>query len=209
MPTIDMRMYKMLGNKDLLDKEIEKIIKSKASEITSKENNDIKDIVLAIYQKLVEDSKKVGIIPRCFLTGERCSKDIQIEENTIFIALSHSAKAENAYKFGIIPVINELGLKPLRAQDKKLNQDFLCKICELIQKSNYVLVDLSEEKGNVTYEAGLAHGLGKETFIIKSKESSEISDLKRSEMIIYDDLERLKDDFLKMFRDTTGKSPTV
>jgi nucleoside 2-deoxyribosyltransferase len=81
----------------------------------------------------------------------------------------------------------------------------MCKICGFIQQAEYVLADLSGERVNVGYEIGIAHGLGKETFIIRDKESAEVSDLKRNEMISYDDFEKLQEDFIQMFSDTTGR----
>lgn len=161
-----------------------------------------------LYEKLVEELEVGSMIPRCFITGGSCSKRIEVERNTIFIALADTPTAENAYKYGILPALENLGLRPLRAKGKKLNIDFMCKICGLIQQSEYVLADLSGGRVNVGYELGIAHGLGKETFVIRDKESAEVSDLKRNEMILYDDYEQLQDEFIQMFSDTTGRLTT-
>jgi hypothetical protein len=159
-----------------------------------------------LYQKLAEALAVGGIIDRCFLTGDSCSKKIEVEGNTIFVALAGTVVTEHAYQYGIKPALDELGLIPSRADGAKLDIDAMCKICELIQTAEYVLADLSEGRVNVGYELGIAHGLGKETFIIRDGESSGVSDLKRNEMMLSDDYQKLKQEFVRIFAEATGQS---
>lgn len=91
----------------------------------------------------------------------------------------------------------------------------------MIQKAEYVIADISEEKlistqginsdleefsktaFNVGYELGIAHGLGKQTIIIRKIGTKEHQDLKRNEAILYsDDYEKLTNDIVKMFTDS-------
>lgn len=175
----------------------------------------------ALRKELFEELAKMNkIMKKCFITGGDCSKRIAVEKNSIFVALRHSQQNENVYKYGIEPALKELGLKIFRAKDTKLNIDFMCKICEQIQKSEYVIADVSEEgltttstgsnldeysktAFNVGYELGISHGLGKDTFILRKVNSKEHQDIKRNETILYtDDYEQLKKDIIDMFQDT-------
>jgi hypothetical protein len=174
-----------------------------------------------LRKELLEELTKYNkIMKKCFITGGECSKNIIIEKNSVFVALRHSPQNENVYKYGIEPALKDLGLKIFRAKDLKLNIDFMCKICEQIQRSEYVLADVSEETitnisvnssldefsktaFNVGYELGISHGLGKETFILRKENSKEHQDIKRNEAILYsDDYEKLKSDIVTMFQDT-------
>ncbi len=158
-----------------------------------------------LYQKLAETLAVGRISAKCFISGDSCSKKIEMTRNTIFVALADTTKVENAYQFGIKPALDELGLKPWRAREEKLNIDVMCTICELIQTAEYVLADLSAGRVTVGYELGIAHGLGKETFIIRDGEDIEVSDLKRNEMILYDDYHKLKEEFVQIFSDAAAK----
>lgn len=159
-----------------------------------------------LYQKLTEALAVGGIIDRCFLTGESCSKKIEVEGNTIFVALAATAVTEDAYRYAIKPALDELGLIPSRADGEKLDIDAMCKICELIQTAEYVLADLSAGRVNVGYELGIAHGLGKETFIIRDGETSGVSDMRRNEMTLSDDYQKLRQEFVRIFTEATGQS---
>lgn len=166
-------------------------------------------------------ARRNNLMKKCFLTGSECSKNIELTKNSVFIAFRHTQANENVFKYALKPALDELGLTPIRALDFRFNIDFMCKICELIQKSEFVLADISEEKlissdgvnseldqfsktaFNVGYELGIAHGLGKDTFIIRKEGTKEHQDLKRNESIIYtDDYDALKNDLIKMFTDT-------
>ena len=61
----------------------------------------------------------------------------------------------------------------------------MCKICEEMQKSNYLIFNISEHNPNVMLELGLSYGLGKHTVIIKDKKTKNISDLSNTEYIEY------------------------
>jgi predicted nucleotide-binding protein len=61
----------------------------------------------------------------------------------------------------------------------------MCKICEQMQISKYLIFNISGLNPNVMLELGLSYGLGKETIIIKDKKTKSISDLGSNEYIEY------------------------
>jgi len=164
---------------------------------------------------------KNTLMRKCFITGGECAKNIIPLKNGVFIAFRHTQANENVFKYGIKPALDTLGLIPIRAKDYMSNIDFMCKICEMIQKSEFVIADISEEKlmsvsgissdldefsktaFNVGYELGIAHGLGKQTIILRKIGTKEHQDLKRNEAILYtDDYDKLSKDIVTMFTDT-------
>ena len=92
------------------------------------------------------------------------------------------------------------GLTAIRAKDKIVNYDFMCKICEQIQESRFLLADISEDNLNVGLELGIAIGLQKTTMVMANEESKEIGDLKRTDSIRYnfENVDKLKSDFSNM-----------
>jgi len=143
---------------------------------------------------------------KCFLTGtEICHKDIEIKNNWVFVAYDYkNNEIENIIiKKGINPIFKDFGLQAIIAKESKVNYDFMCKICKLIQESNYFLADISDFNNfNVGFELGIAIGMGKDTIIIANENSKEASDIKRTEAIKYkyEDVEKFKIDLSNMLK---------
>jgi len=76
----------------------------------------------------------------------------------------------------------------------------MCKICEQIQESRFLLADISEDNLNVGLELGIAIGLQKTTMVMANEEFKEIGDLKRTDSIRYnfENVDKLKSDFSNM-----------
>lgn len=142
----------------------------------------------------------------CFLIGTKiCNKDIEEKNNGVFIAYDYRNKETESIiiEKGINPVFKDFGLEPIIAKEFKVNYDFMCKICKLIQESKYFLADISDFNNfNVGFELGIAVGIGKDTIIIANENSMEASDLKRTEAIKYNyrDIKKFKSDLSKMLK---------
>jgi len=82
---------------------------------------------------IIRDYKSI----RCFITGTTtCTKDIKEKDDQLFLAYDYkNNEVEGIIDKEIIPLIRKYGLNPIKAKDKKVNFDFMCKICELIQES--------------------------------------------------------------------------
>ena len=76
----------------------------------------------------------------------------------------------------------------------------MCKICQQIQESKYLLADMTDNNFNVGLELGIAIGFQKITMLIANENSKEIGDLKRTDSIRYnsENVEKLKTDFSNM-----------
>jgi hypothetical protein len=148
-------------------------------------------------------NKKYGMLSKCFLTGGECSKSIIPQESQLFIAYCFSKKANDIISLAIEPAAKKAKLKPIKAVDRKDSIDFMCKICHMIQESKYIIADLSNYDNkstfNVGFELGIACGLGKKTFLICQRDVAQPSDLKRNEILYFDEISVLKEELAKMF----------
>ena len=97
--------------------------------------------------------------------------------NTAFVAMWFDPKVDNVYERGIAPAIRQEGYEPMRIDRKHHVRKIDDEIVAEIQRARFLVCDftcgLLEDKqaesgrtavarGGVYYEAGLAHGLGKQ-----------------------------------------------
>jgi hypothetical protein len=149
---------------------------------------------------------------RCFLTSKpECNKDMELHSNWVFQAYDTSDGITKKALSEINEALNGFDLIPKPADKNISNKDFMCKICQMIQESEYFLADLTGFNNNVILETGMAFGMSKNVFIISrdnsEKFSNEISDLKRSEILFYDKdkLDNLKYNFQILLRNIIEK----
>ncbi|MCR4405574.1 MAG: AAA-like domain-containing protein [Anaerolineae bacterium] len=138
---------------------------------------------------------------RCFKTGSpTCPKNPVLDPNQVFIGMPFRPEFADAYKYGVIPALEAVGLYPWRASDAISNIDVMCKVCEGIQSSRYAVINISDWNPNVLFELGLAYGLSKETVIVKDKRSQVPTDLAGMEYIEYASSDELREKLIKFFR---------
>lgn len=112
----------------------------------------------------MSDSKKRV----CFMTGKECSKNIEVDNDQVFVAMPFDEPYFDYYKFGIKEYFSSVKKKCENITETPFlgGEYVICKICEEICKSSLVVADLTDRNRNVYYEIGIAHALGKETIII-------------------------------------------
>lgn len=129
---------------------------------------------------------------RCFKIGQKCPKTINFSPKRVFVALPFSSHNQDLFKFAIRPALEEQKLQPWKADETISNIDIMCKICQAIQESAYVISDISEWNANVLFEMGLAYGMGKSVVVLKNKKTSVPVDLKGLEYLEYDSIDELR-----------------
>jgi hypothetical protein len=77
-----------------------------------------------------------------------------------FVAMSFSAVLEKAWTSGFDPAIRAAGFTPMRIDAKEFVGGISDEIISEIRRSRFVVVDYTEQKNGVYFEAGLALGLG-------------------------------------------------
>lgn len=169
--------------------------------VTIKSMIDIIDGMINLERnKSNENIVPVHQMSRCLKTGvEGCPKNPALDTNKVFIGMPFKDDYVNDYEFGLIPALEYAQKTYFRADDRIENRDVMCKICEEMQKSKYLIFNISGHNPNVMLELGLSYGLGKETIIIKDKKSNNISDLSNTEYIEYAHAIELRDKLIKYF----------
>jgi hypothetical protein len=142
-------------------------------------------------------------MPYCFKVGVTgCPKQVQLDPQQVFVGMPFRAEFEDAYEYGIRrPLEEKLGLKVWRADQEPKNIDLMCKICEGLQSSRYAVLNISGWNANVFFELGLAYGLGRETLIVKDRESQVPTDLKGIEYFEYGHSGELRKKLLEFFKE--------
>jgi hypothetical protein len=92
----------------------------------------------------------------------------------IFAAMPFSSEYDDTYFIAMSHAAEQVGAECKRVDLKEFSGDIVTEIKRLISSSVAVIVDLSEAKPNVLYEAGFAHALRKPTVHICSTPLSEL-----------------------------------
>ena len=77
-----------------------------------------------------------------------------------FVAMSFWEQYMSLFDFGIAPAITAAGYEPRRVDRYEHNNRIDDEIIALIKQSRFVVTDLTENRGGIYFEAGLALGLG-------------------------------------------------
>lgn len=90
----------------------------------------------------------------------------QAPKLNVFVLMPFNEDFDDIFENLILPVFEENGFEVARA-DLSINQQQILKdIVNQISKADLIVADVSGLNGNVMYELGLAHGMGRRTVII-------------------------------------------
>ncbi len=98
----------------------------------------------------------------------------------VFVAMWFDESLNPAYKHGFKQAIDDAGYQAVRIDQGQPFHDKICdKIIREIRRSRFVVADFSKgsdgARGNVYYEAGFAHGLGRRViFTCREKDENDI-----------------------------------
>lgn len=113
--------------------------------------------------------------------------NIEIDSSLTFVLMPFSTELNAIYEDIIAPLLSELALKPLRADEIFDNRSIMDDIWENIKKSRLIISDLTGKNPNVFYETGIAHALGKEVILITQTINDVPFDLRHLRCIVYAD----------------------
>jgi nucleoside 2-deoxyribosyltransferase len=94
----------------------------------------------------------------------------------------------------------DCGLNAERVGDVESNERITDRILESIRKAEFVVVDLTDARPNVFYEAGYAQGLGKIPVYVARKNTRLEFDLKDYPVIFFESLRELRQGLITRFR---------
>jgi len=120
--------------------------------------------------------------------------EFKVQEGYVFVAMPIGP--DNSFDDvldSIKEACNRCGLTAERVDEAQVNERITDRILESIQKAEYVIVDLTESRPNVFYEAGYAQGIGKVPIYIARNGTILEFDLKDYPVIFFDSYRELKD----------------
>jgi hypothetical protein len=99
----------------------------------------------------------------------------------------------------------ECGITAERIDEVESNQRITNRILESINKAEFVIVDLTNERPNVFFEAGFAHGLGKLPIYVARAGTTIHFDIKDYPIITFRNMKQLKEGITKRLIALTGE----
>lgn len=142
-----------------------------------------------------------------YVRAEAIGKPILFDENRAFIVMRFSSNDENdhAFKYGIKPALETLGIECTRADNVINSGQLLDKVWQSIERSRIIIAKVDVQNLNVYFELGLAMGLNKDVLLISENDLvlNLPSDLRNWECLTYPngDYDTLKENVIKYFCD--------
>lgn len=105
----------------------------------------------------------------------RMTSDSSFETGLVFVIMSFDEKSNDVYT-AIKDECRKIRLKAVRVDEVAGSGLILKNIMNLIERAEFLIVDLTDEKPNVYYEFGYAHGVGNEgcDILLVAKEGTKL-----------------------------------
>jgi hypothetical protein len=113
----------------------------------------------------------------------------------VLAIMPFTASSSNEIYFVIKDECAKIGLQARRADEESGSAFVIGDITRLIEDAEFIVCDLSEERPNVYYELGYAHGVGNESdeILLVAREGTRLHfDISPLRVQYYSDLEQLR-----------------
>jgi nucleoside 2-deoxyribosyltransferase len=139
--------------------------------------------------------------------GEKAVVMASIRRNFAFVAMAIDDNRPELDDLldAIKEAADRCGIQAERVDEEQTNERITDRMLASIKSAEYVIVDLSDERPNVFYEAGFAHGLGKIPIYIAKAGTKLHFDLKDYPVIFFRSLKQLKDKLEARLRANAAK----
>lgn len=113
--------------------------------------------------------------------------------NSVFFICPFGDKTiDHNYKYAITPAVRECGYTISRVDEEYHTDQVTEKIIECINKSRFIIADLTNERPNCYYEVGYAHALQKPVIIIAKNDTKRHFDISTYKWIYWKNYKDLK-----------------
>lgn len=127
----------------------------------------------------------------------------------VFIAMSFSDALNDAWELGIKYAVEKAGYRPYRIDKDPHNERIDAKIIAEIKNSQFLIVDVTEQKQGVYYEAGFAQGLNRQVlWSVREDDLDNVHfDTRQFGHVVWKDIEDLQEKLYEMICAVVGKNP--
>jgi len=172
-----------------------------------------------MYIKITEDPRltRIGYQPDCYtihLDGWKRIDELNKKHKEInqgFCAMSFKKETQNISD-SFEKAINFCGYNFRRIDQKEHNNQIVPEIFYEINRSKFIVVDVTIPNNGAYYEAGYAQALGKQVIvccneiIFNSKDTTPHFDISQKNMIIWKDEKELEEKLIKRIESTVGRN---
>lgn len=156
----------------------------------------------------VEQEKREFILDIPFFKGLGINKqDLEIDKKSVFV-LTPFVDIETKTYLVVQEVCSAVGLVCKRGDEVYRTNDILSHTIREIIHSRVVVVNINGRNPNVFYELGICHAIGKPVIIISGLKDEIPFDVISKSIVIYKDIDslknQLKDELLKLFIDSSS-----
>lgn len=121
----------------------------------------------------------------------------ELSDNDVFVIMSFDKGQRDAFFVSIEPTLKALGFNPVRVDQIQHNTTVTPEIMRQIERSVFIVADLTGERPNVYYEVGYAHRADKEVILLSKKDTAIHFDVAAINRIEYEDYTELSDSLRK------------
>ena len=140
-----------------------------------------------------QESEDMSYLPGAF----RPVNMPEVSDKDVFIIMSFDKGQRDAFFVSIEPTLTELGFNPIRVDQIQHNATVTPEIMRQIEKSVFIVADLTGERPNVYYEVGYAHRADKEVILVSKKDTAVHFDVAAINRIEYEDYTELSESLKK------------
>lgn len=102
---------------------------------------------------------------------EYLNQGVRTDDDFCFVIMPFDSKLDAIYHQGILPIVEGVGLRCMRADQNLESTPILFEIFDNILRAKVIIADLTDSNPNVFYELGICHALKKNVILLKSAES--------------------------------------
>jgi nucleoside 2-deoxyribosyltransferase len=116
------------------------------------------------------------------------------EPDRCFVAMWFSPDLDSVFESGFAKAIETCGFRPYRVKEDPTNKSIIDQILAEIRRAHFVVADYTGQRPSVYYEAGFAHGIGREVIgCCREGEASSLAfDTRHLGHIVWKDADDLK-----------------
>ncbi len=173
-----------------------------------------------ITQTKNRNPRRVGITPKGWEKFDELTRAQADVKNPVFVAMwfgrpqqdgdpDHSEQMLVLFEENIKTACTEAGWQAKRADTDEHNEPIMDRIIADIRKAPFLIADLTNNNQGVYYEAGLAHGLGREVIFCCPEGQKVHFDVTGINRVVYETPERLYDRLLNRILKTKGEGPFI